>query len=65
MKEPTPEKSRFPASTTLATPAIGVCEQCSKTFTVPLPYLTKTKDAQENIQEQFDRHKWEPLTKSA
>jgi hypothetical protein len=39
----------------------GVCEQCSKTFTVPLPYLTKTKDAQENIQEQFDRHKCEPF----
>jgi hypothetical protein len=43
----------------------GVCELCSQTFTLPLPYLTKTKDAQENIQEQFGRLKCEPLTKSA
>jgi hypothetical protein len=39
------------------TPAIGVCEFCSKQFKVPLTYLAKTSDAQANLQEQFDRHK--------
>jgi hypothetical protein len=39
------------------TPAIAVCEFCSQQFKVPLSALTKTADAQKNIQEQFDRHK--------
>jgi len=39
------------------TPAIGVCEFCSKQFKVPITALTKTADAQANLQEQFDRHK--------
>lgn len=39
------------------TPAIGICEQCNKLFKVPLTALTKTFDAQTNLQEQFARHK--------
>jgi hypothetical protein len=46
------------------TPAIGVCEFCSKQFKVPLTQLTKTSDAQTNLQEQFDRHKCKPLDSS-
>jgi hypothetical protein len=38
-------------------PAIGACTYCSKEFTLPLTLLNKTKDAQANLQEQFDRHK--------
>jgi hypothetical protein len=40
-------------STTLA---IGVCSACSKEFKVPMTALTKTTDAQLNLQEQFYRH---------
>jgi hypothetical protein len=40
-----------------STPAIGVCEFCSHQFKVPLTALTKTADAQANLQEQFERHK--------
>ena len=40
-----------------STPAIGVCEFCSKQFKVPVTELAKTSEAQANMQEQFDRHK--------
>ena len=39
------------------TPVIAVCAACSTQFKVPLTELTKTKDAQAYIQEQFERHK--------
>jgi hypothetical protein len=39
------------------TPAIGICMACGKEFKAPLTALTKTKDAQTSLQEQFDRHK--------
>ena len=39
-----------------STPAVGVCTACSKEFKVPMSALTKTKDAQVNLQEQFDQH---------
>ena len=39
------------------TPAIGICEFCGQQFKVPLTALTKTADAQKNMQAQFDRHK--------
>jgi hypothetical protein len=38
------------------TPAIAICEYCSKQFKVPLTQLMKTSEAQANLQEQFDRH---------
>jgi hypothetical protein len=38
------------------TPAVGVCIACSKKFKVPMTALTKTRDAQVNLQHQFDRH---------
>jgi hypothetical protein len=38
------------------TPAIAVCTACTKEFKVPLTALTKTTDAQINLQQQFDRH---------
>jgi hypothetical protein len=38
------------------TPAFGVCTSCSKEFKVPMSALTKTTDAQVNLQQQFDRH---------
>jgi hypothetical protein len=46
------------------TPAIGVCAFCGKQFKVPIPALTKTADAQANLQEQFDRHNCKPLDSS-
>jgi len=46
------------------TPAIGVCAFCSKQFKVPIPALTKTVDAQASLQEQFDRHKCNPVDSS-
>jgi len=39
-----------------ATPSIGTCDYCNKIFKVPLSALTKTVDAQANLQEQFERH---------
>jgi hypothetical protein len=39
-----------------STPAIGVCSSCGKEFRVPMTALTRTKDAQAHLQEQFDRH---------
>jgi hypothetical protein len=42
------------------TPAIAVCTQCQREFRVPLSALARTKDAQDYLQQQFDRHKCEP-----
>jgi hypothetical protein len=39
------------------TPAIGVCTACAREFKVPMSSLSKTADAQANLQGQFDRHK--------
>jgi hypothetical protein len=41
------------------TPAIGVCTACGREFRVPMTALTKVKDAQVNLQQQFDQHKCE------
>jgi hypothetical protein len=41
------------------TPAIGACTYCTREFKVPMRALTRTADAQANLQEQFDRHKCE------
>lgn len=46
------------------TPAIAVCTACSRQFKVPLTELTKTKDAQIYLQEQFDKHKCKPVDSS-
>jgi hypothetical protein len=43
-----------------SSPAIAVCELCGKQFKVPITYLSKIKDAQASLQEQFDRHKCSP-----
>jgi hypothetical protein len=40
-----------------ATPAIAVCTSCGTEFKAPMSALTRTLDAQANLQEQFDRHK--------
>jgi hypothetical protein len=37
-------------------PVIGVCAYCVRQFRVPTAALSRTKDAQENMQQQFDRH---------
>jgi hypothetical protein len=39
-----------------STPAIAVCSSCSKQFKVPMSALTKTKDAEVNLQQQLDMH---------
>ena len=41
------------------TPAVGVCTACSKEFRVPMTALSKARDAQVNLQWQFDQHKCE------
>jgi hypothetical protein len=38
------------------TPAVGVCTGCSKKFRVPMTALSKVKDAQVSLQQQFDQH---------
>jgi hypothetical protein len=40
-----------------STPATGMCTACTKQFKVPMTALSKTKDAQESLQQQFDQHK--------
>jgi hypothetical protein len=42
------------------TPAIAVCTQCQREFKVPLTALARTKDAQNYLQQAFDRHVCEP-----
>ena len=36
------------------TPAIGICTACMREFKVPMSSLTRTSDAQANLQGQFD-----------
>jgi hypothetical protein len=43
------------------TPAVGVCTLCDREFSVPMSALKRTADAQASLQEQFNRHKCEPL----
>jgi hypothetical protein len=38
------------------TPAVAVCTSCAQEFKVPMSALTRTADAQANLQQQFDRH---------
>jgi hypothetical protein len=46
------------------TPAVAVCTGCAKEFKVPLTALSRTKDAQEHLQKQFDEHKCAHQTKA-
>lgn len=39
------------------TPAVAICTFCYREFQVPTSALSRTKDAPENLQQQFDRHK--------
>ncbi len=38
-------------------PCVAACTACGKQFTAPLSTLSRVKDAQANLQQQFDRHK--------
>ena len=40
-------------------PCVAACTACSMQFTAPLSTLPRVTDAQPNLQEQFDRHKFE------
>src|SRR5205814_8663594 len=46
------------------TPALGVCNLCSREFKVPMKALKRSADAQASLQEQFDRHKCQSLDSS-
>jgi hypothetical protein len=46
------------------TPAVGVCTACDEEFKIPLTALSKIKDAQVNLQRQFDQHKCVAATES-
>jgi hypothetical protein len=46
------------------TPAVGVCAFCSQQFKVPMSSLSRTMDAQANLQQRFDAHKCKPLDSS-
>lgn len=46
------------------TPALAVCTLCSREFKAPLNALKRTPDAQASLQEQFDKHKCQPLDSS-
>ena len=46
------------------TPALGVCTLCGREFKVPMNAFKRTADAQASLQEQFDRHKCQPLDSS-
>ncbi len=39
-----------------STPVIAVCTACSKEFRVPMKALSRTTDAEEYLQQQYDRH---------
>jgi 4-hydroxy-3-methylbut-2-en-1-yl diphosphate synthase IspG/GcpE len=38
------------------TPAVATCNGCGREFKVPMASLSRTKDAQESLQKQFDEH---------
>jgi hypothetical protein len=38
-------------------PCVAACTACGREFKAPLRALARVKDAQANLQEQFDRHK--------
>jgi hypothetical protein len=38
-------------------PAVEVCANCERTFSVPLQSLKRTSDAQENLRKQFVEHR--------
>jgi hypothetical protein len=38
------------------TPAVATCTACGQEFKAPVAALSRTKDAQESLQTQFDRH---------
>jgi hypothetical protein len=42
-----------------STPTIGVCTFCGREFKAPMSALTRTADAQANLQGQFEGHKCE------
>jgi hypothetical protein len=39
------------------TPAVAVCTFCNREFKAPMSALSRTTDAQANLQQQFDGHK--------
>jgi hypothetical protein len=39
-----------------ATPAVAVCAFCSREFKAPMSTLAQSRDAQANLQQQFDQH---------
>jgi len=39
-----------------STPVVAVCTVCSREFKAPMSALSRTVDAQANLQQQFDRH---------
>lgn len=39
-----------------AVPAIGVCTQCNRQFSVPLNLMKRVADAQESLRLQFAEH---------
>ena len=43
-----------------STPVVAVCSFCSREFKVPMSALSRTVDAQANLQQQFDRHTCQP-----
>jgi len=43
-----------------STPVVAVCTSCSREFKVPMSALSRTVDAQANLQQQFDRHTCQP-----
>ena len=42
------------------TPVVAVCAFCGEQFKAPMSSLSKTADAQANLQRQFDAHECKP-----
>ena len=62
--QPSPSTKKFMTKRTVKivkllgpVPCIAACTACGKQFTAPLSMLQRIKDAQANLQEQFDRHR--------
>jgi hypothetical protein len=43
-----------------STTVVAVCTFCSREFKVPMSALSRTVDAQANVQQQFDRQRCQP-----
>jgi hypothetical protein len=57
MNEPSKNRNLKVIKRLSSTPVTAVCTYCRREFKAPMSALSRTVDAQVNLQQQFDRHR--------